>query len=78
MPSEYKLRHLIEGAEVPVWEQQTGVLYPNVIWDAQDQLFKMWYYSRMRNDRSSRKNAPWVSHIEPRDQIIDGYLAKLA
>ena len=76
MKSDYKLKHLIAGVEVPVWEKQTAILYPNVIWDKEDQLFKMWYYSRMREDRSSRKNAPWVSHIQPRDQIVDGYLAE--
>ena len=72
MSGEYKFKHLIEGVKVPVWEEQTALHYPNVIWDADEHLFKMWYYTRMYDKNHMKHDgtgSKWLNYIEPRDKV---------
>lgn len=74
MPEEYAMTHLTEGVEVPPWEKQSGVLNPNVIWDEDQQLYRMWYYARMYDEKLEGKQyedayASWLDDIEPQADI---------
>ena len=47
--------------ELP-WEHEMGHMYPNVVFDEEDQLYKIWYYTRI----TSRTGVPdWVQYITP-------------
>lgn len=74
MDTPYTTWHLVEGVQVPPWEKMTGVLDPNVIWDDEEGLYKVWYYTRMYDRKLENKKyddayASWLDDIEPKEGV---------
>ena len=45
------------GEEYP-WEKRTDNLYPNVLYDTQDQLYKCWYFTWMNEWTEAEAGGP--------------------
>ena len=56
--------------ELP-WETEAGNMYPNVVFDETEQLFKMWYETM--NSPIMEGQAVWINDITPGSQAFDQF-----